>query len=288
MFDDLTLNKAKTILGLNDISDENLVKKAYHSKLYQYNFSSKENANSFLNDLNSAFEIIMNYGMYCSSRHDMLKFLIFVPLDDGTVWTEKKTRPIFYHNCWDPYVLPFSSYESLYLSRSFSSRAIRYEEMKKYFLPYRCLCKLLYLKKHHLSVKNNLAETKALCFFTCPKSISETICVDLVRTMRRSNNIDIQTVGEQVSWKVTQENERYPYSIALFSRDNLCLGELPNDFSACLTPLLEAGFIKITATINYIDCRRDRGRYAKCSHIGIDLKIQTLNDMAVEVYFAQP
>ena len=63
------------------------------------------------------------------------------------------------------------------------------------------------------------------------------------------------------------------------------IGELPNDLSACLAPLVETGFVKIEASISYIERKRDRGRYARCSHIGINLKIQTQKDVNAEVYF---
>ena len=283
------LNIARTTLSVFENTGSNDLKLAYIQKINSlFEVQNKIPYGEFircLDKINTSLQMLINVGYKNASRFD--SFTFSVNPNTGESGVSRDIRPSFNFDLWNPLQQKFGSFEFNYLSRSSSSRAMRYDGMKQYYLPYQCLYRLLYQYNQTSTLKNSdRLNTLNEYPYTLP-ICTECVEVQLVRTSQkgRSYNIDKTNSKDVLTWRITKENERYPYSIEILTQTGDSLGELPNDLSACVAPLLEENKINIAVEIINVDRRRDRGIHAKCSHLLVALHIQGSSTIPTETYF---
>lgn len=285
---DNQLKTARATLSVLENIGSNGLKSAYIQKVNSiFEFQDKMSCEQFikyLDEVNTSLQMLINVGYKNASRFEFFTFSIDPSTGESGI--SRNTRPSFNFDLWNPLQQKFGSFEFNYLSRSSSSSAMRYEEMRQYYLPYQCLYRLLYQYKQNTSENTDMPITLNEYPHTLP-ICNEFIEVQLVRTSQkgRSYNIDKINSGDILSWRITNENERYPYSIEILTRSGDSLGELPNDLSVCIAPLLEENKITIALEAVNVDRRRDRGIHAKCSHLLISLHVEGSSTIPIETYF---
>lgn len=287
MITDIFLDEARSVLGVPEDSNGEATKNAYTNcmscLIREEDLLLNNKYIEQIEKLNRSVQILINHG--ATHTHRMIRtFSIDIDPERDTIKSSCTYPPQFNFVCWDPFEMSFSSFEHICFIRAYKSEAINFDKIKQYFLPYQCLCKLIYMNN------NGFTEEDIPIHFNSsalPRFTKALVQIFAVRTslMGRSKSIDQLQTGTILNWRIMEESERYPYSIELLSQEGSSLGEIPNNYSACLSPLLKSKKIEIRAIVNEIERKCDRGKGARCSHMKIHLHITRVKEIPYETYF---
>lgn len=279
--DEAILDAARSHLGVFTNANGDEIKNAYLNRLPESCNSKKSNFTFQdvieIDALNRSLESLVTFGNITEANFPRFKRTIRIS-DNGSVEHIPNNKPPhFSYDCWNPEIIPFSSFVHNYISET--NKFVKgtdkpvvgwHKGLEKYFLPYYCLRKLI-----------------SLAPSTPYSQMDEKVEIELLRPSLkgRSDNIETMTIGAPLKYRIMKEKDLYPFDIEILSDDEKSLGELPRDFCACLTALLKKNLIEITATVSGIDYKENRGKLTKCSYISISLHIKTTGKPIVEYYF---
>ena len=275
---DKLLEKACEIIGVEESDDGEAVFAKYLDKVL---LMSIDNAKQ-IEELNNYLELIV----YFKKSHESHFPRIFVKYDyeKEKFITSRIYDPHFEYYYWNPLLLDFARFERSFLLKREINK-LDYKKMLKYFAPLRCLERLCYIKNNHLLVEKGI--DLFLKYDVFNKDIGNiSFVLDLERTSYFDRTININELEPEtvLQWRIMVENNRYPYSVEVLTTDGKSLGEIPNEFSACLCHLLTNNYASMQVISDSIVKKSERGKYARCSLISVKLNINLKKNVPLEIY----